>query len=139
MPDLTEPMFSRGRQGTCTVVNRTRGAPLAGQVRVCRSFGSRLMGLMMRRRLGSERGVLLVMSTTSRIDSAIHMLFVFFPLAVFWLDEEGFVVSRCLAKPWRLFYAPQRPARYVLEVAQARIDSAAVGDCLALDAAGAAR
>jgi len=32
-----------------------------------------------------------------------------------------------------------RPARYVLEVAQARIDSAAVGDRLALDAAGAAR
>ncbi|HLC34143.1 MAG TPA: DUF192 domain-containing protein [Anaerolineales bacterium] len=139
MPDLSEPAFSSGHQGACAIGNRTRGAPLAGQVRVCRSFGSRLRGLMMRRRMGSEQGVLLVMSTTSRIDSAIHMLFVFFPIAVFWLDEEGLVVSRCLAKPWRLFYAPQRPARYVLEVAQARIDSAAVGDRLALDAAGAAR
>jgi hypothetical protein len=94
---------------------------------------------MMRRRLGSEEGALLVMGTTSRIDSAIHMLFVFFPLAVFWLDEEGVVVSRCLAKPWRPFYAPQGPARYVLEVTAARIDSAAVGDHLGLDAAGTAR
>jgi hypothetical protein len=62
---------------------------MAGRVRVCRSFFSRFLGLMLRRRLGPEQGALLVMTTTSRIDSAIHMLFVFFPLAIFWLDEEG--------------------------------------------------
>ncbi len=139
MPDAIEPAFSRDRQDECAVVNHSRASRMAGRVRLCRSFFARFMGLMLRRRLGEEQGALLVMTTTSRIDSAIHMLFVFFPLAVFWLDEEGRVISRCIARPWRPFYMPQRPARYVLELAAPRFDTAVEGDRLGLEAAGAAR
>jgi uncharacterized membrane protein (UPF0127 family) len=63
---------------------------------------------------------------------------VFFPLAIFWLDEEGRVISRCLARPWRPFYMPQRPARYVLELAAPRLETAVEGDRLELEAAGTA-
>jgi uncharacterized membrane protein (UPF0127 family) len=138
MPDAVEPSFSSPFPDTVAVINRKRAALMAAQVRVCRSFLSRFMGLMMRRRLGEEQGALLVMTTTSRIDSAIHMLFVFFPLAIFWLDEEGMVVSRCLARPWRPVYLPRQPARYVLELSASLFDSAVEGDHLGLDAAGAA-
>jgi len=138
MPDAVEPTFSSSFPDTVAVMNRTRALSMATQVRVCRSFLSRFMGLMLRRRLDEEQGALLVLTNTSRIDSAIHMLFVFFPLAIFWLDEEGIVVSRCLARPWRPVYLPRRPARYVLELSASCFDSAVEGDRLGLDAAGAA-
>jgi len=138
MPDAVEPTFSSSFPDTVAVMNRNRAVPMAAQVRVCRSFLSRFMGLMMRRRLDEKQGALLVLTSTSRIDSAIHMLFVFFPLAIFWLDEDGIVVSRCLARPWRPVYLPRQPARYVLELSASRFDSAVEGDRLGLDAAGAA-
>lgn len=64
----------------------------------------------------------------SRVEAAIHMLGVGMDLAVFWLDSEGFIVDRCLAKPWRPLYLPEKPARYVLELSAERMDDFNVGE-----------
>lgn len=58
----------------------------------------------------------MVQRQDGRLASAIHMLFVPFPLAVFWLDEQLQVVDKVLAQPWRLAYLPKTAARYVLEL-----------------------
>lgn len=88
------------------------------------------LGLMFRRTLDMEQGVRLDMDRTSRAFSAIHMLFVFFPLAVFWLDKNNRIVDKALARPFRLFYMPRRPARYVLELHDLKFDAAQIGDQL---------
>ncbi len=95
--------------------NESRDEPLLGRVRWCQSFFCRLRGLTFRRRLGADEGILLVGTRESRMDSAIHMLFVFFPIAVIWLDRTGRVVDTALARPFRLAYVPSGPARDVLE------------------------
>lgn len=92
------------------------GAELARRVRICRGFESKLMGLMFRRNLPEAEGALLVYSRPSIGMTSIHMFFVPFPLAVFWLDAGGTVVDRVKALPWRPYYAPSVPACYVLEL-----------------------
>jgi len=43
------------------------------------------------------------------------MFFVFFAIAAVWLDDGGNVVDAKLARPWRPFYKPVKPARYLIE------------------------
>lgn len=112
------------------VRNETRGERLLARVRLCASFACRLRGLTFQRALGPEQGLLLVGKRASRVESAIHMLFVFFPIAALWLDQEGVVVHAALARPFRLFYAPGRPARDILEGPPALLSRISVGDRL---------
>lgn len=124
----TEPLFSRPFQGRIGVRRASSQEVLAGRVQVCRSFGARLLGLMFRRRLAPEEGALLIFARPSRMDTSIHMFFVPFPLGVFWLDDQGTVVDAVHARPWRPFYASQKPARYVLELTVASLRSLRIGE-----------
>ena len=94
----------------------------------CDSFFSRLRGLMFRRALGESEGIVLVETHESRLDTSIHMLFMFFSIAVVWLDCKFRVVDVCLAKPWRLFYAPRTPAQYVIESSPVLLGKISIGD-----------
>jgi uncharacterized membrane protein (UPF0127 family) len=109
------------------VWNETRGERLLAHVYHCTSFPCRLRGLTFRRRLGADEGLLLVGSRESRAEAAIHMFFVFFPIAVIWLDAERRVVDKKLARPFRPYYAPQRPAQYFLECHPHALDKVEIG------------
>ncbi len=106
--------------------NRPLSSPL--QAKYCDSFLSRLRGLMFRRALAREEGLLLVQSHDSRVDSSIHMLFVFMDLGVVWIDSRGKVVDAVLARAWHLMYAPREAARYVLEIHPERLKEFHIGD-----------
>lgn len=103
---------------------------MLGRVRRCASFLCRLRGLTFRRRLGKDEGLLLVGSRESRANTAIHMAFVFFPIAALWLDRNGQVVDARLARPFRPFYAPRAPARDVLEGPPEILERVRIGDRL---------
>ena len=88
---------------------------ILSRVRWCDSFFCKLRGLTFRRRLGMEDALVLVESADSTGGSSIHMMFVFFSIAVIWIDSNGRVVDCRVAKPFRPMYTSHRPARYVLE------------------------
>jgi uncharacterized membrane protein (UPF0127 family) len=113
-----------------TASNETRGERLLGRVRRCASFLCRLRGLTWRRTLDDDEGLLLVGQRESRADAAIHMFFVFFPIAVVWLDKEGRVVDAQLARPFRPLYVPRAGARDVLEGPPSLLRRVEVGDQL---------
>ncbi len=108
---------------------------LLNKVRWCESFGCKFLGLMMRREILEDEGLLLVGSYESRSSAAIHMLFMLFPITVVWLDNEFRVVDKVLARPWRLAYVPAQPARYTLEAHPDLLDKIEVGDLLNFEAA----
>ena len=110
------------------VVHEPGGRVLLERARWCDSFASKLRGLMLRRTLPAGEGLVLVEKKESRVSTAIHMLFVFFPLGVLWVDGSGEVVDKVLARPWRLSYTPQAPARYVVEGEPDLLEWVAVGD-----------
>jgi len=112
------------------VWNETRGERVLERVRRCTSFLCRLRGLTFRRALGGDEGLLLVGRRESRADTAIHMFFVFFPIAAVWLDQSGQVVDAQLARPFRPLYVPRAPARDVLEGPLSLLERVQIGDQL---------
>jgi uncharacterized membrane protein (UPF0127 family) len=115
------------------ILNRTTGDVLARRVVLCDNFFSRGRGLMFRRPLAEDEVYLFVLGRESRLDAAIHMFFVSFPIAVVWLDASRWVVHTVLARPWWPYYAPPRPARYFLEGHPVLLDRVKVGDEIGLD------
>jgi len=110
------------------VHNLNKPALRAARVEYCDSFFCRLRGLMLRPRLARDEGLLLVESSDSRLETSIHMLFVNFDLAVFWINSSLIVVDKVLARAWRPAYFPRVAAKYTLELHAGRQDDYAIGD-----------
>lgn len=96
------------------------GVELASRVVCCTSSKSRRAGLLGKKRLSREEGVLLVMPEGRRggagLTTSIHMMGMRFSVAAAWLDDCGRVVHSVLARPWRPYYASPQPASLVLEL-----------------------
>jgi uncharacterized membrane protein (UPF0127 family) len=114
------------------MVNSTTGETVATGVVRCDTFWRRGRGLMFRRRRAVDHGqvYLFVEGCESVARAAIHMLFVFFPIAVLWLDAERRVVDRALARPFRPYYAPRKAAQYYVEGHPSLLERVRVGDRL---------
>jgi uncharacterized membrane protein (UPF0127 family) len=113
---------------TIQLENLNQPLPTPLHALYCNSFLCRLRGLMFRSSLAPEKGLLLVEGRDSRLDTAIHMLFVFMDLAVIWINSEKVVVDTVLARSWRPAYAPRQPARYILEIHPDRLNEFKIGD-----------
>ena len=118
---------------TGTLINTTQNQTLLSDVRWCTGFGCKFMGLMFRRKLGSGEGLVMVENKPSRTSTAIHMLFMFIPISVIWLDEQLTVVDKRVARPWRLAYVPAKPAQYTLEAHPDLLENVNVGDVFAFE------
>ncbi|MFN2227054.1 MAG: DUF192 domain-containing protein [Anaerolineae bacterium] len=108
--------------------NLTSGEVLARSVVRCDTFWKRGRGLMFRRGLAEDEVYLFVEGREGVAQTTIHMFFVFFPIAVVWLDRERRVVDKVLARPFRPLYAPRRPAQYYVEGHPALLESVQEGD-----------
>ncbi len=64
----------------------------------------------------------------TKINTTIHMLFMKFPIGVLWVNSDHVIVSKVFAKPWKLIYSSEKPARYVIEVHPEVLNYFQVGD-----------
>ena len=111
-----------------TVQNRTRPVEHPPRIKFCDTFLTQLRGFTFRSQLAPQEGLLLVGKRDSRLDSSIHMLFVAFDLAVFWINSEMKVVDKVIAKSWRPAYFSKADAQYVLEIHPDRWGNYELGD-----------
>ena len=99
----------------------------------CKNYDSyflHLKGLMFSKKLRKNGGVLFKFGKERRID--IHMLFVFFPIDVVWMDLEGRIVKiKRNVKPFAPFVSGER-ASYLLEVNAGETKNIKVGDRLTI-------
>ncbi|PJF40699.1 MAG: hypothetical protein D6737_19725 [Chloroflexi bacterium] len=109
------------------------GDVVLARVRLCESFWCHFRGLQLVPHLPDDEGLLFVTKREGRSHTTIHMLFMRFSIGVLWLDANGVVVDKKLAKPWRLAYAPVAPAQYFLEANPDILDRVQVGDQLRFD------
>lgn len=115
------------------ITNLTTGETVAERVVRCDSFWKRGRGLMFRRALDEDQAYLFVERRESKAQTTIHMLFVFFSIAVVWLDGDRRVVDKALARPFRPYYAPCQPAQYYVEGHPSLLERVSAGDQLAFD------
>jgi len=102
-------------------------------LKYCDTFFSRLNGLMFTKELEPDHGVMLVDKGESKANASIHMFFMNYDITVLWLDKNMVVVDKVLAKKWRPYYAPEKPAQYILELHESKFPEYAVGDQLVLE------
>jgi len=65
------------------------------------TFFSRLRGLMFRKPLERDEGIILKFDSEQRID--LHMLFVFFPIDMIWIRDGKIVKIERNVKPFKPF------------------------------------
>jgi len=112
------------------VINRTNPDCVPLRVTHCVSFGSRLRGLMFKKKLNDTEAILIDEGQNSRLNTAIHMFFMNFDIAAIWIDQQQNVVDCQLARKWRPYYAPRNPARYILEANPNQLTNFHIGDRL---------
>ena len=110
------------------ILNLTQSLPLPIKAGYCSSFLCQLRGLTFRKKINPDEGLLLVQKRDSRLDSSIHMMFVWTDLAVIWINDSMEVVDKRLARKWHPAYIPIAPARFVLELAPERLSDFNIGD-----------
>ncbi len=116
-----------------SVAKAATGETLLPHVRWCASYLCHLRGLQFTRRLPPGHGLLFVTGAEGRAHTSIHMFFVFYSIAVIWMDREGRVVDKKLARPWRPYYASSAPAQYYLEALPEVLERVQVGEVLTFD------
>ena len=87
----------------------------------CASFLCRLRGFTFRRQIRHDEGLLRVYPRENRLDATIHMFFVFFDLAIVWINGQMRVVDVQYAHRWKSMIAPRTAAKYVLEISPQRL------------------
>jgi uncharacterized membrane protein (UPF0127 family) len=115
------------------VRNATTGEVILGRATWCASPWCHFRGLMLRGPLTDDEGLLFVYGGESRSLTSIHMLFMRYSIGVVWMDAQGVVVDTTLAKPWRLYYAAQKPAQYFIEANPSILDRVSTNDRLRFD------
>jgi uncharacterized membrane protein (UPF0127 family) len=112
------------------IIHQESGRTLVEKALWCNTFATKLRGFTFRRTWKTGDGLVLVENSDSRVSTAIHMLFVFFDLGVLWVNDAGQVVDKAIARPWRLSYVPQAPARYVIEAHPDIVEQVSIGDAI---------
>lgn len=97
------------------IKNLTRKTTITTHKEFLANPWARARGLMFRRAKANVGYVFLFDKPTY---AAIHMLFVFSPIDVLWLDRDGRVIDMALhVKPWTLHTAPNGYATFMIELA----------------------
>lgn len=116
-----------------SIRNQTRALKIGLKADYCDRFLCKLRGLMLRSELTEGSGLVLAEDSEGRLNAGIHMLGMTFDLAIVWVDNAYRVVDVRLAKRWRSFLLPRKPARYVIELHASRLEDFRIGDQLAFE------
>jgi uncharacterized membrane protein (UPF0127 family) len=83
---------------------------------------------MLQKEIQPGFGVMFQDETESRLNSAIHMLFMNFDIAVFWVNKKNIIVDKRIARAWNLFYLPASPACITIETHSSHYGDFNIGD-----------
>ena len=106
------------------IFNKTK--PVFQEVRFLNAFG-----LMFRSKPKKNEAIILKLEKQSKFFSAIHMLFVFYPIYVIWLNKKNIVVDIKRCYPFQPFSMPKSPASLIIECT--KLPSIKINDKLTID------
>ena len=93
--------------------NKTKNKILVNKIKVCKNFLNKSMGLILHKKL-KDKGLVFIFNKEKKVS--LHMIFVFFPIDVLYLDKNKKVIEmKKDFKPFS-FYIPKKRAKYILEL-----------------------
>ncbi len=109
--------------------NKTKNKEVIAEIRHAKNFSSKLKGLMFKKKF--DYGLVFYLREKSRRRASIHMMFVFTPIDVVYLDENRIVVDKVeWLRPWTINYTPKMPALYFIELPPGKSEQIDLGDQL---------
>ncbi len=114
------------------VVNKTKNEVISSNIETACSILSRIRGLM----LSKPKDLILVSPREDITSSAIHMMFMLYPIDVIWVSSEQMVVDLKKKIPaynplkprtWKT-YKPKTAAKYVIELGRGDLGNTEIGD-----------
>ena len=97
------------------------------------SFIKRLKGLMFTKQIHENEGALFVNRSENRLDSTIHMFFMNYDIAVFWMNNRNVIVDKMIARKWKPIYYPKTKASKILETHVNNFDRLQIGEQLVIE------
>ncbi len=76
----------------------------------------RMRGLMFEDTKKFNYALIFTSPREGKLESSLHMMFVFFPIAAIFLDSNKIVVDKAQLTPFSVNYTPKKPAKYVIEL-----------------------
>jgi len=96
-------------------------------VRFANNTLSRTKGLMFEEKKKFNYALIFDFPIESKIGTSLHMIFVFFPIDVLFLDKNKKVVDKVTLQPFIPNYTPKKAAKYVIEMPQGRAKGIRLG------------
>jgi len=96
-------------------------------VRFAGNTWERMRGLMFEDKNKFNYALVFEFPKESQLGTSLHMLFVFFPIDVLFLDKNGVVVDKAALLPFTPNYTPKKPAKYVIELPKGKASGIKVG------------
>ena len=98
------------------------------KVRLAQDAFSKFKGLMFERAENFDYALVFILPREGRIESSVHMMFVFFPIDIVYLDAQKKVVEKATLEPWILNYTPKMGAKYFVELPEGKTKGISIGD-----------
>jgi uncharacterized protein len=103
------------------IENKTKKLVISDEKKICESTFSKMKGLMF-----TLKPKALVFVNNNEIPTPIHMMFMFYPIDVIWLDKDKKVVHIQKLKPWQ--FSESITAKYVVELPEGKAKGTSVGN-----------
>jgi uncharacterized membrane protein (UPF0127 family) len=100
-------------------VLKYNGAEIARNIEFTRTTFSQVMGLMFRKSMPHDYSMIFILKKPSQVS--IHMLFVFFPIDVIFLNEEKKIMGLSRLRPW-VGYKAMEDIKYIIEMRAGTIE-----------------
>lgn len=96
-------------------------------VKFAKTTLERTKGLMFEEKKNFNYALVFDFPIESKIGTSLHMLFVFFPIDVLFLDKNQKVVDKVTLQPFIPNYTPKKAAKYVIELPVGKIKGIKIG------------
>ncbi len=100
---------------------------LMRNVRFAKNTLERTKGLMFEEKKKFNYALVFEFPIESKIGTSLHMLFVFFPIDVLFLDKNQKVVDKITLQPFIPNYTPKKAAKYVIELPKGKTSGVKLG------------
>jgi len=101
---------------------------IISKVRFAKTAWQRTKGLMFEDIRKFDYALIFEFPRESRISASLHMIFVFFPIDVLFLDKGKKVVDKITLNPFTPNYTPKYNAKYVVELPKGKAKPIKLGE-----------
>jgi uncharacterized protein len=104
------------------------GKILMKKFRLAKTQWQRTKGLMFEDVKKFDYALVFEFPSESKIASSLHMIFVFFPIDVLFLDKGKKVVDKVTLNPFTPNYTPKKASKYVIEMPNGKAKNVKIGN-----------